>query len=300
MRRAVPAGETLVLDGGMGRELKRRGVPIPKMLWSVNALLVAPEAVRATHADFIRAGADVIIANNYMVVPSILEKAGIGERLEELLRLAGKLAVEAREESGRAALVAGSLSPLMGRPEDVPLETLAGIYGRIAQTMAPYVDLFVGETLSSAMEGRAAALGAASAGKPVWIAWGLHDDASGRLRSGESVADAVDAVADLDVEAILFNCCTPESIDAVLPQLRSKTDRLVGAYANAFKPTPEEWTRHEVTYDMREDMEPETYAGFARRWLGTGMRLIGGCCGMGPEHIARLRELVPQAKGIPG
>ena len=88
MRQAVPAGEKLVLDGGMGRELKRRGVPIPKTLWSANALLVAPEAVRATHADFIRAGADVIIANNYTVVPSILEKAGIGERLEELLRMA--------------------------------------------------------------------------------------------------------------------------------------------------------------------------------------------------------------------
>ena len=188
----------------------------------------------------------------------------------------------------------------MGRPEDVPLETLAGIYGRIAQTMAPYVDVFVGETLSSTMEGRAAAMGAASAGKPAWIAWGLHDDASGRLRSGESVADAVAAVADLDVEAILFNCCTSESIDAALPQLRSKTDRLTGAYANAFKPTPEEWTRHEVTYDMREDMGADVYAGFARRWLGMGMSLIGGCCGMGPEHIARLRELVPQVKGIPG
>src|SRR5579872_6402733 len=91
----------LLLDGGTGRELRRRGVPILDTIWSANALVVAPDVVRQVHLDYIRVGADVITTNSYGVIRRDLAKEGIEDRFAELNRLAGRLAVEAREAGGR-------------------------------------------------------------------------------------------------------------------------------------------------------------------------------------------------------
>ncbi|HLB79365.1 MAG TPA: homocysteine S-methyltransferase family protein, partial [Dongiaceae bacterium] len=104
----------VLLDGGMGRELRARGVPIPPTIWSANALLVAPETVRQLHMDYIAAGAQVITTNSYGVIRADLAKERIEHRFAELNDLAGRLAVEARTRAGRSAAIAGSLPPLRG------------------------------------------------------------------------------------------------------------------------------------------------------------------------------------------
>jgi len=112
------AGRVLILDGGMGRELLRRGAPFRQPEWSALALTEAPDVVRDAHLDFIRAGAEVITANSYAVVPF-----HIGDRFEleaqTLAATAGRLAREAATQSGRDVKVAGSLPPLFGsyRPD---------------------------------------------------------------------------------------------------------------------------------------------------------------------------------------
>jgi S-methylmethionine-dependent homocysteine/selenocysteine methylase len=284
----------------MGRELRRRGVRIADTIWSASALLDAPETVRQVHADFIAAGADVIITNTYGVIRHELAREGVEDRFADLNRLACELAARACAEAGRQVLIAGALPPLRGsyRPDLVgPYDEIEPLYAEQAALLAPHVDLLICETMSSAAEGLAAASAACKTGKPVWLSWTLHEDRSGRLRSGERVAAAHRALDDLPVQAFLVNCCAPESISVALPELVALAAGPVGGYANAFAPVPDDWTLDgsgptNGLLDLRGDMTPEVYAGFAQAWLDAGARLIGGCCGIGPEHIAKLGELI--------
>ena len=289
---------TLLLDGGMGQELRNRGLTQPG-IWSAHAVMQAPDAVRALHIEFIQAGAEVVTACNYPATPQRMAEAGLGHRFAEVVERAGALAREAREKAGRTGVrVAGSLPPLRAsyEPNDQDLARMEDEYGRIADALGA-VDLFLCETMASAAEARAAARAGAARGKPVWVAWTLRDEGDGRLRSGESVADGVAALADVpNVEALLFNCCTPQAISAGLPHLRAHAKRAIGAYANAFLPIDKNWTRKERKWrDLNPDMTPARFADEARPWLAGGLDMVGGCCGAGPAHIARLRALLDGA-----
>ena len=289
----------LLLDGGMGRELRNRGVPILDTIWSANALVVAPDTVRAVHVDYIAAGADVITTNTYGIIRSELAKEGIEDRYGALNRLAGDLARQAREEGGRSVAIAGSLPPLRGsyRPDLVgPLEEILPQYREQVELLAPHVDLFICETMSSAAEGFAAATAAAESGKPVWVSWTLDEDRSGRLRSGESVSQAAGTIAHLPIAGFLANCCAPESISAAMAELAALGRGAVGGYANAFRPVPADWVmERDGLLQLRGDLNPEEYAGHVAHWHADGARIVGGCCGTGPAHIARLRRMMDEA-----
>jgi S-methylmethionine-dependent homocysteine/selenocysteine methylase len=302
---AIPLPDhPILLDGGMGRELRRRGVPILSTIWSANALLVAPDTVRQVHRDYIDAGAEVITINTYGVIRAELAKEGVEDRFRSLNMQAAELARRAREESGKSVAIAGSLPPLRGsyRPDLVgSFDEIEPLYREQAECLAPYVDLFICETMSSAREALAAATAACSTGRPVWVSWTLHEDNSGRLRSEEDVAEAAAAIAALPVQVHLVNCCSPESIEAAMPAL-AKLGKPAGAYANAFRPVPASWkldgnTDGDGLLPLRDDLDPDHYADHAAHWLASGARLIGGCCGTGPEHIARLARLVQERSG---
>ncbi len=291
---------SVLLDGGMGRELRRRGVPISDTIWSANALLVAPEVVRQVHDDFIAAGADVITTNTYGVIRSDLAKEGVEDRFAELNITACKIAQAARAAAGRRVLIAGSLPPLRGsyRPDLVcPFDEIEPLYREQAEVLMPHVDILLCETMSSAAEALAAATAACATGRPVWVSWTLHEDGSGRLRSGETVPEAAKAIAHLPVSALLVNCCPPESVTAAMPALAGLGRAPAGGSANTFVPVPEDWRldggkEGDGLIQLRTDLGPEVYARHAQAWLDAGARIIGGCCGTGPDHIARLHELV--------
>ena len=307
----------LLLDGGTGRELLKRGVPILTEIWSATALLLAPEIVRQVHDDFIAAGADIITTNTYGISRERVAREGIEERYPELNQIAGRLAAESRDAASRPVAVAGSLPPLSGsyRPDKVgSFDKLVPLYREQAAVLAPYVDLYICETMSSAAEGLAAATAALEFGKPVWVAWTLHEDQSGRLRSGETIAEAVAAIAHLPVTGYLANCCAPESIGAAMPALvAAARGRQVGGYANTFLPVSTDWGayskgKHDATdwksyaaaaLPLRDDLPPEVFAGHAEGWHRCGATVIGGCCGAGPEHIARLRAVLDAAPARP-
>jgi S-methylmethionine-dependent homocysteine/selenocysteine methylase len=303
----------LLLDGGTGRELLKRRVPILTHQWASTALTIAPDIVRSVHRDFIDAGADIITTNTFGLVRENLAKDGLEREFAALNRTAARLAAEARDQSGKPVAIAASLPPRTHcyRPDLTrEIEDLLPLYREQVEILAPSVDLFICETVPSGKEAVAAATAAIESGKPVWVSWSLDDDNSGRLRSGETVSEAAKRLSHLPVEGFLCNCCTPESITAALPELSSIGRGRWGGYANTFLPIdasgptygerkldPADWERYEAAaLPFRDDMPPELFAQYAGTWLDRGAGLLGGCCGAGPEYIARLRALIDGAE----
>lgn len=293
----------LLLDGGMGRELRFRGVHVSEHIWSASALISDPEVVRQIHTDYIAAGADIITTNSYGIIRPDLAKDGIEAQFAALNRLAGGLAVQARNAADRPVLIAGSLPPLYGsyRPDLVRSDSeIIPLYEEQAGLLAPYVDLFLCETMSLAAEGRAAATAACNTGKPVWVSWTLHEDRSGRLRSGETIEEAVAFLGHLPITGYLANCCAPESITAAMPALGEGGAPWFGGYANTFAPVPPHWTldglrESDGLISLRDDLDPLEYVAHAEQWLLAGATVIGGCCGTRPTHIAAMQTMLATA-----
>ncbi len=286
----MTSGITL-LDGAMGTELRARGADVPdysSSIWSAMALVRDPDLVQQIHCDYIRAGADVIIANNYAVVPRLLERESMADRLEELTRMACRLARAARDAVGRAGVrVAGSLPPLdttyradLVAGEDELYQT----YLRIARILAGEVDLAIAETLTTVREGVAATRAAAQVGLPIWVSWNLQLDAP-VLRGGESLGVAAAALAHLPVEGLMVNCVPTGLVRPAIEQLRAVTDRPLGAYANSCESAPSQQALDACTVAR---MSPEDYATASESWVAAGATLIGGCCDTDPGFIAAL------------
>lgn len=287
----------ILLDGGTGMELLNRSSNKSPRHWSAEYLASEPDLVRQVHADYIAAGARVITINAYSATFTRMAMLAEEDQVPAMQATACRLAQEARDMAGVAGIaIAGCLPPLNGtyRPDRVrPYAVNLAEYRQLAAMQAPHVDFFRCETLSSVEEARAAATAACETGKPVWVSWTLRDDAP-VLRSGESIAEAAAALADLPVAALLANCSPPETISAAMPALRA-AGRPTGGYANGFTPIPADY-RPGVTLAQlgrRRDLDPAGYAAHAMDWVAQGARIVGGCCETGPAHIARLRaELI--------
>jgi len=294
-------GGTTLLDGGMGRELNRMGAPFKQPEWSALALMEGPDFVRQAHAAFIKAGAEVITTNSYAVVPYHIGDARFAARGQELADLAGRLARQAATESGKKILVAGSLPPLFGsyRPDLFNAAQAQGLLKPLIAGLKPHVDLWLAETQSALDEAREVAKGLKGDTKPLWLSFTLQDEhpdpAIPRLRSGETVVEAAKLAHELGAATLLFNCSQPEVMGNAIDVARVELKRLganikVGCYANAFPPRNEEEEANGTLSDIRTDLDPKGYLAFAEDWRKRGADIIGGCCGIGPEHIAALKE----------
>ena len=231
--------------------------------------------------------------------PSISARfASDGARLADL---SGRLARQAADAARRPVKVAGSLPPLFGsyRPDLFDAARAPEMLAVLTEGLAPYSDLWLAETQSSIIEAEAAAKAAlARAAKPLWISYTLQDEtddpATPRLRSGEPVPAAAEAALALGAEAVLFNCSQPEVMVPAIAAAREAIARAgraarIGVYANAFPPQSEKAEANAALSRLREDLDPASYLGWAQNWRAAGASIIGGCCGIGPEHIAHLK-----------
>lgn len=286
----------ILLDGGTGREIQERRPELAHGLWSAGVLVDEPDLVVAIHREYIDAGAAVITTNNYSTIPSYLGKEGMADRYRELTRLAAALARRAVRESGRDVAVAGALPPLEEsyRADLVPAAEIATpIYQGVVEALRDDVDLYICETMSTAAEAHTAASAALAhgGGKPVYVSWTLDETPGRGLRSGETVRDAVAAVAGLDVEGYLFNCTHPEAIESALRELKPLTAKPIGCYPNRLNKVPAGWTLdNEITTGLRGDLPQHLYVASMLRCIDAGATIVGGCCGIGPSDIRALAE----------
>jgi len=298
-----------ILDGGMGRQLSRMGAPFRLPEWSALALIEAPQFVSAAHDAFIAAGAEVITTNSYAVVPARIGDARFAAEGLRLADLSGRLARAAADRAGGHVLVAGCLPPVFEsyRPELFDAHEAPAILDVLVAGLAPHVDFWLIETQSSTAEsGVAMAAALRRSSLPIWVSYTLRDEAGrqgpAQLRSGESVEQAVALDLGRGAQTICFNCSQPEVMNAAVlaaaatitaaengaVRIGSSAVR-IGVYANAFTPEPVTREPYAGISEIRQDVSPERYVQWALEWVRSGATIVGGCCGIGPEHIAALR-----------
>ena len=288
-----------LLDGGLGQEIQKRSAQSAHTLWSVKVMMEKPEIVTAVHRDYIDAGAGVLCINAYTATPSRLARNGFSEWFDEAQALAVSIANEARDESGKSGLqLNGCLPPLVASYKtDVSLDYEASLamFRQIVAAQQHGVDVFIAETMGIIAEASAAIDAAKETGKPVCVGFTLADDISNTLRSGEDLADAVAMAVDRGVDGILVNCSFPEAVSAAMPMLADSGLRC-GGYANGFTSIDALVPGGNVdALSARKDLGPEAYADFAMSWVEDGASIVGGCCEVGPAHIAHLHQCLVAA-----
>lgn len=294
-------GDIRILDGGMSRELQRLGAELKQPEWSALALINAPDIVRQVHAEFIEAGADVVTTNSYALVPFHIGEERFRKDGASLIALSGRLAREAADASGREVTVAGSLPPIFGsyEPQNFDASRVQDYLGVLVENLDPFIDVWLGETLSLIAEGEAVRQAVAKTGKPFWISFTLDDDtaqvngAEPKLRSGETVRAAAEWAAGSGAAALLFNCSKPEvmkaAVETAAATFKEKNASLeIGVYANAFEGEQGETAANEGLHSTRADLTDDIYSRFACTWADAGATMIGGCCGIGAAHIHKV------------
>ncbi|HZL85374.1 MAG TPA: homocysteine S-methyltransferase family protein [Candidatus Krumholzibacteria bacterium] len=275
--------EVVFLDGAIGTELHRRGVPTQPPLWTADAATVAPDVLEKIHGDYLLAGADIVTANTFRSTPYTLRKVGRELDAQDLTQRTVGIARRACTQAGRG-LVAGCMAPLEDcfHPERVPPGDVLlhehTLHARHLQ--AAGVDLLLVETMNTAREAHDAALVALETGLPVLVSLILDPDGEGDLLSGEDLDVAWAHIRPLPVAGFLVNCTPPEVVTLALERMHWSGDkRPIGAYANFGHETPDgDWAPDTRT-------PPSEYGRIVATWRELGARLIGGCCGTTPEHL---------------
>ncbi len=282
----LAAGERVLIDGGTGTEIERRGGSMVDGAWCGVASLTNPDIVQEVHEDYLKLGAEVIIANNYATARHILDQAGWGDRVEELNRAGIHLAQAARAAIGHDnALVAGSISVTEQGYPPPSLETLAINLAEAARLQAEAgADLILLEMMRSLVTTEIAMTAVEATGLPVWLGWSceLIDGVPHLIEEGGPLADATKWASDrggIDVMSIMHT----ETVDvaACVDVLRSHWNGPIGVYAHTGDFQPPHWI-------FDGTISPADYSAAAAGWLDQGVQVIGGCCGIGPEHIRDL------------
>lgn len=307
IRERLERGDTVVLDGAMGTELVRRGVR-----WRGHGMRTDSHAVQALHEEYLAAGAHLIRTNTFQLNRRVflnvfhdedhmrhIGAPGLERRAVDLTQRAVELARAARQRSGRAEVaIAGLMSPLEHcfRPDLAPSDERAYAEHReIASLLAEGgVDLLLLESMNSLAETRVALRAARETGLPVWVSFVIGVD--GNVLSGESLAEAARLARALGAEAVLVNCGPPEDVGLAIESLARSVDGPVGGYAHIGRFDPPSWKfEFFPQFSQTENWPPARYAETALGWRERGARVLGGCCGTGPEHT---RALVAALAGV--
>lgn len=291
-----------ILDGGMGRLLERLGAPFRLPEWSALSLIEAPDFVRRAHQAYVDAGAEIITTNSYGLVPHMLGEERFWKEGRTLADRAGSIARAVADAAPHKVIVAGSLPPIFEsyRPDKFIEEQAPPILAELVAGLSPHVDVWLIETQSSTAEALTAFAAAKATGKPIYISYTLRDERGrtgpAELRSWEPVGEAVLKTLAAGASAILFNCSQPEVMSAALKAARTAIDSFgkpgigLGVYANAFVPEPPSDEPYAGISELRPDLDPPNYLKWIDRWIDDGATIVGGCCGIGPEHIEAIAK----------
>ena len=283
---AVATGP-VVLDGGLATLLEAHGHDLTSDLWSARLLRDNPGAVVAAHAEYFAAGAQVATTASYQA--SFAGFAGLGLDAAGAARLmiaSVELARRARDQAAPDGWVAASVGPYGAVLADG--SEYRGDYGlsvselrafhrpRLEVLASAAPDVLALETIPCLAEAEALLAEVEALGVPAWLSVTC---AGGRLRSGESVAEAFAMAADVHaVVAVGLNCSAPDEVVRVLAATQGVRPGI--AYPNS----GQSWDAVARAWVGESAFDP----ALVRSWLDAGARLVGGCCRVGPADIAAL------------
>jgi homocysteine S-methyltransferase len=281
----------VVLDGGLGTLLEQGGHDLTSHLWSARMLLDNPDTIRRAHRDFFDAGASVGISASYQVSYEGLSSVGIDrDGTDALLRRSVGLLAEARDASDAGGWVAASVGPYGAMLADG--SEYRGDYGLTVAELRDWhaprlrvladsgADVLAIETIPCLAEVEAVLANVEGTGVAAWLA---VTAAMGRLRSGESLAEAFAMAAEVDeVIAVGINCSDPLDVASAIAAARSVTDKAIVVYPNS----GEQWDAKNRRW-MGHAGFP---ASLVAEWVDAGASLVGGCCRVGPAEIRGIAE----------
>lgn len=280
-------GEQVLIDGATGTEIERRGVPMVDNAWNGGGAMTHPAIVRQVHEDYIRAGARIVISNTFATSRSVLRQVGMEADFEFLNRRGVELAQEARANTPvSGVLVAGGIShwsytgvyPAGAELQEHTEEQAAIMY-------AAGADLFMLEMMINIERMTIVLEAAQKTGSPVWVGMSCQVDEKGdvRLWDGALLTDALDVVRDKNVPLVNIMHTEVEYVNAALDVLEKNWDGMVGVYAHSGRFIDPNWL-------FNDTISTTDYASAASGWLQRGIQVIGGCCGVGLEHIQLLNQ----------
>jgi homocysteine S-methyltransferase len=285
-----------LLDGGMSNALQARGHDLSDALWSARLLRDDPAHIAAVHREYYRAGATVATTASYQASVDGFVLAGVArDEARRLVRSSVAIARDVRDElseDGRTRWVAASVGPYGAVLADG--SEYRGRYGlgphELRDFHAPRLellaeagpDLLAVETIPDADEAEVLVDLVDDLGLPAWLSYSVDGPAT---RAGQPLHDAfAAAAAGTSVFAVGVNCCPPGDVLPALEIARSATDKPLVAYPNS----GETWDAA-----VRGWSGPPAYdVTLAPTWIAAGARYVGGCCRVGPDHIARLAALL--------
>jgi homocysteine S-methyltransferase len=283
-------------------------VALDENVWSGLTTKTHPDQVRQVHEDYIAAGAQVITANTYSTARHVLESINLGHEAKLLNLKSVQLAKEARDRAARDDVyIAGSMSsmpPLTSHHEVAVGEHIESSYRELAEVLAEAgVDLIIAEMMRDIDNANVVIKAAVDTGLPVWIGysamladngvdvrslrWKNRDDTT----SAHDFGEMVEALKPLGGQAAGIMHTRVEDTAPALAVLREHWEGPLLAYAETGKLLPPDLLLEEV-------ISPADYAAVVEGWIREyGVRIVGGCCGTGPEHIRALKDLLAGMRG---
>jgi len=300
IERRLDSGDIVILDGGTGTELERRGLVMDPGAWCGPTTLENTDMLEQVHRDYIAAGADIITANTFASSLLMLSQSGYADRFETINKTAIAAALKARADSGRADVaVAGSLShmfPVSGSTDVTDLSRLPSraqmddAFGRLADLhRSEGCDMILLEMMYHPDRMEAAFAAATATGLPVWAGFSAKRGTNGEVLSFARDQDipfseTVKILGDFDIKAAGIMHTPSNIIGDALAVLADAFDGPLTAYPDSGYFKMPEWQFENI-------IPPEEFLGFAKQWVKDGARVVGGCCGLSPDHIAVLGAL---------
>lgn len=295
IRAKLANGETIILDGGTGTDIQRRGAPMSGDTWCADANLTNPEIVREVHKDYVARGADIITANTFATSPLLFSHIGREADVNRIDSIAVALAKEAT--AGSNVCVSGSMSTM--RPmqsgsdrnnlaHEWPEEDARRLFRMKANGLKTAgVDLIMMEMMRDTDYAVWASQSAMETGLPVWIGMSAEKAEGGSLqgwgRADCKFDDIVNKLAALKPEAMCIMHTSPNDTGEAIRVLRKYWNGPIATY-------PECGYFRSPDWEFVDVIPPAELVAQSQQWKVMGASIFGGCCGIGPDHIERLNR----------
>jgi homocysteine S-methyltransferase len=283
-------GAPVIVDGGMGTQLEKAGVAMHDKVWSGEAVLSNPDVVRRVHEDFIRAGAEVIITNTFAAGRHMLEPGGLGEHVATINKNAVRLAQQARDNAAECPVaILGSICEwtFMNASEwNTPEAVGKSVREQARLLHAAGVDALALEMCERVEFSIATVEAAMETGLPLWIGVSAQrhkgaDEIATFDYADRGLDELVRALAKYPAMAMNIMHTPVPDVPEALAVIRRHWNGPVGVY-------PESGFFSMPNWQFVNVIAPQALAEAAQGWVRDGVRVVGGCCGLGPEHIAAL------------